>query len=132
MKISEIFKRDIKREFSDITKVNHQIKASDIDEYVVTENIEDILGCFLAHFFDTDKFPQYAKKARLVREKYSSGIGPGVWLRGPFGCGKSQFLAILYILFTVGSIDYKDAKGNTIHLNIIIDYTADYLEDLKW
>ena len=49
-KIYEVFEHDIKRKFDDVMTVedSDSIKAIDIDEYVITKNVEDILGNFMA------------------------------------------------------------------------------------
>ena len=41
-KVLELFERDIKREFNDVTTVDRHITALDIDEYVMTRNVENI------------------------------------------------------------------------------------------
>lgn len=119
-RIYEAFARDIKREFNDVTTVDRQITALDIDEYIITRNVEDILGCFAAYFFDDDgMFPNLNMKCQLLQDKYRDKIGPGVWIRGFFGAGKSHLLKIMHTLFTEEFIDYKNEAGNFEKLNVV-------------
>lgn len=48
-KVFETFKHDIKRKFDDVMTVedSDSIKAIDIEEYVLTQNVEEILGNLL-------------------------------------------------------------------------------------
>lgn len=84
-KVYEVFEHDIKRKFDDVMTVedSNSIKAIDIDEYVLTQNVEDILGNFVAYFFDDEKeFPELQMKTQLLQNTYRDKIGPGVWIRG--------------------------------------------------
>lgn len=119
-KVYESFERDIKRSFNDVTTVDRQITALDIDEYVVTSNVEDILGCFAAYFFDdVEIFPNLKMKCEFLQDKYRDKIGPGVWIRGFFGAGKSHLLKIIHTLFTEELIEYKDETGKIDKLNVV-------------
>lgn len=117
-KVLEVFERDIKREFNDVTTVDRHITALDIDEYVMTRNVEDILGNFVAYFFDDAKYPTLHMKCQLLQDKYRDKIGPGVWIRGFFGAGKSHMLKIMHALFSEEYIDYIDENGKTSTLNV--------------
>lgn len=119
-KVYEVFDRDIKREFNDVTTVDRQITALDIDEYVVTKNVEDILGCFVSYFFDdSDLFPNLKMRCQLLQNQYRDKIGPGVWIRGFFGAGKSHLLKVMHTLFTEEAIEYKNETGEIIELNVV-------------
>ena len=50
-KVFETFEHDIKRKFDDVMTVedSDSIKAIDIEEYVLTQNVEEILGNFVAY-----------------------------------------------------------------------------------
>ena len=100
-KVYEVFEHDIKRKFDDVMTVEDSdaIKAIDIDEYVLTQNVEDILGNFVAYFFDDKKeFPALQMKTQLLQDTYRDRIGPGVWIRGFFGAGKSHLLKVIYTI----------------------------------
>lgn len=119
-KVYEAFDRDIKRSFNDVTTVDRQITALDIDEYVITHNVEDILGCFVAYFFDDEEeFPSLQMKCQLLQDKYRDKIGPGVWIRGFFGAGKSHLLKVIHTLFTEEFLEYQDETGNFDRLNVV-------------
>ncbi|MCA9347639.1 BREX system P-loop protein BrxC [Candidatus Saccharibacteria bacterium] len=105
MKISSLYKKDIKREIQGVIKVDDEhFIAQELDEYVVTEEIAKHLDTFF--------------------EAYSKGLGTsrteqmGVWLSGFFGSGKSHFLKIVSYLIDnreVGgkrAVDYFDEKIN--------------------
>lgn len=117
-KIIEVFERDIKREFNDVTTVDRHITALDIDEYVMTRNVENILGNFVAYFFDDIKYPTLNMKCQLLQDKYRDKIGPGVWIRGFFGAGKSHMLKIMHALFSEETIEYIDENGQSASLNV--------------
>lgn len=113
-KIFETFARDIKRNFDDVVTVEHAESAAllDLEEYVVTENIERVIGNIAAYFFeDKAAYPAAAETARALQEQYRDRIGPGVWIRGFFGAGKSHLLNILYLLFSCREIP---AAGKTV------------------
>lgn len=119
-KIYETFGRDIKREFNDVTTVDRKITALEIYEYVLTENVENIMGNFFAYFFDDDKlYPNLKMQTQLLQEKYRDKIGPGVWVRGFFGSGKSHFIKILNTMFTTEYLEYEDENKNKQKLNVI-------------
>lgn len=117
-KVLDVFERDIKREFNDVTTVDRQITALDIDEYVMTRNVESILGNFVAYFFDDPKYPTLNMKCQLLQDKFRDKIGPGVWIRGFFGAGKSHMLKIMHALFSKETIDYIDENGISKKINI--------------
>ncbi|WPC40064.1 hypothetical protein [Clostridium sp. JS66] len=119
-KVYEAFDRDIKRVFNDVTTVDRDITALDIDEYVITHNVEDILGSFVAYFFDDlEMFPNLKMKCEFLQDKYRDKIGPGVWIRGFFGAGKSHLLKVIHTLFTEESLEYKDETGKMEKLNVV-------------
>ncbi|MDD3138017.1 MAG: hypothetical protein PHX08_03475 [Lachnospiraceae bacterium] len=121
-KIYEVFEHDIKRKFDDVMTVedSNSIKAIDIDEYVLTQNVEDILGNFVAYFFDDEKeFPELKMKTQLLQNTYRDKIGPGVWIRGFFGAGKSHLLKVIYTIFTKEIIPYVDENKKDQQLNVI-------------
>ena len=118
-KVFEVFERDIKREFNDVTTVDRHITALDIDEYVITGNVENILGSFVAYFFDDEKYPNLKMKCQLLQDTYRDKIGPGVWIRGFFGAGKSHMLKVMHALFTEDCIDYSDESDKVATLNVV-------------
>lgn len=118
-KVFEVFERDIKREFNDVTTVDRQITALDIDEYVITRNVENILGSFVAYFFDDEKYPNLKMKCQILQDTYRDKIGPGVWIRGFFGAGKSHMLKVMHALFTEDYIDYIDERDKVGTLNVV-------------
>lgn len=121
-KVYEVFEHDIKRKFDDVMTVedSDSIKAIDIDEYVLTQNVEDILGNFVAYFFDDEKeFPELQVKTQLLQNIYRDKIGPGVWIRGFFGAGKSHLLKVIYTIFTKEIIPYIDENKKERQLNVI-------------
>ncbi|MBP3504967.1 MAG: hypothetical protein J6K43_00995 [Lachnospiraceae bacterium] len=121
-KVYEVFEHDIKRKFDDVMTVEDSdtIKAIDIDEYVLTQNVEDILGNFVAYFFDDKKeFPALQMKTQLLQDTYRDRIGPGVWIRGFFGAGKSHLLKVIYTIFTKERIPYVDENGKEQELKVV-------------
>ena len=121
-KVFETFEHDIKRKFDDVMTVedSDSIKAIDIEEYVLTQNVEEILGNFVAYFFDDEKeYPELRMKTQLLQNTYRDKIGPGVWIRGFFGAGKSHLLKVIYTIFSKKEISYIDENGNQKELNVI-------------
>lgn len=121
-KVFETFKHDIKRKFDDVMTVedSDSIKAIDIEEYVLTQNVEEILGNFVAYFFDDEKeYPELRMKTQLLQDTYRDKIGPGVWIRGFFGAGKSHLLKVIYTIFSKKEISYIDENGTQKELNVI-------------
>lgn len=122
VKVSETFEHDIKRKFDDVMTVedSDSIKAIDIEEYVLTQNVEQILGNFVAYFFDDAKeYPELQMKTQLLQDTYRDKIGPGVWIRGFFGAGKSHLLKVIYTMFSKTSIAYIDENDVQKELNVI-------------
>lgn len=121
-KVSETFEHDIKRKFDDVMTVedSDSIKAIDIEEYVLTQNVEQILGNFVAYFFDDAKeYPELQMKTQLLQDTFRDKIGPGVWIRGFFGAGKSHLLKVIYTMFSKTSIAYIDENNVQKELNVI-------------
>lgn len=121
-KVFETFEHDIKRKFDDVMTVedSDSIKAIDIEEYVLTQNVEEILGNFVAYFFDDEKeYPELRMKTQLLQDTYRDKIGPGVWIRGFFGAGKSHLLKVIYTIFSKKEISYIDENGTKKELNVI-------------
>ena len=109
MKIENIFERDFKRKFEEIETVEEPITALDIDEYIMTNNAEQVIGNIAAYFFDDSKlYPNLKMQVQLLQEDYRDYVGPGVWIRGFFGSGKSHLLKIMHSLFTYKKLDYKE------------------------
>ena len=121
-KVFETFEHDIKRKFDDVMTVedSDSIKAIDIEEYVLTQNVEEILGNFVAYFFDDEKeYPELRMKTQLLQDTYRDKIGPGVWIRGFFGAGKSHLLKVIYTIFSKKEISYIDENGVQKELNVV-------------
>lgn len=121
-KVFETFEHDIKRKFDDVMIVedSDSIKAIDIEEYVLTQNVEEILGNFVAYFFDDEKeYPELRMKTQLLQDIYRDKIGPGVWIRGFFGAGKSHLLKVIYTIFSKKEISYIDENGIRKELNVV-------------
>ena len=121
-KVFETFEHDIKRKFDDVMTVedSDSIKAIDIEEYVLTQNVEEILGNFVAYFFDDEKeYPELRMKTQILQDTYRDKIGPGVWIRGFFGVGKSHLLKVIYTIFSKKEISYIDENGVQKELNVI-------------
>jgi hypothetical protein len=121
-KVFETFEHDIKRKFDDVMTVedSDSIKAIDIEEYVLTQNVEEILGNFVAYFFDDEKeYPELRMKTQLLQDIYRDKIGPGVWIRGFFGAGKSHLLKVIYTIFSKKEIFYIDKNGIRKELNVV-------------
>ena len=121
-KVYEVFEHDIKRDFKDVMTVedSDSIRAIDIDEYIITKNVENILGNFVAYFFDDEKeFPELQMKTQFLQNTYRDKIGPGVWIRGFFGAGKSHLLKVIYTIFTKEKIPYIDENKKEQELNVI-------------
>lgn len=122
VKVSETFEHDIKRKFDDVMTVedSDSIKAIDIEEYVLTQNVEQILGNFVAYFFDDAKeYPELQMKTQILQDTYRDKIGPGVWIRGFFGAGKSHLLKVIYTMFSKTTIAYIDENDVQKELNVI-------------
>ncbi|WP_168384714.1 hypothetical protein [Acinetobacter indicus] len=91
MNIQQLFAKDLMRNINGVIKAE-QVDAlnvfSELDEYVVTNELETHFSTFFENYADAVKQPigTYTNKM-------------GVWISGFFGSGKSHFLKILsYIL----------------------------------
>lgn len=84
MVIKDIFEKDIEREIDGVIKAN-DFKQIDleVDEYVITKEIEDKLETF---------FDAYASSLNGTTKDI------GVWISGFFGSGKSHLLKILSVV----------------------------------
>ena len=93
MIIKDIFDKDIEREIDGVIKANDFKNVDlEVDEYVITKEIEDKLETF---------FDVYATSIN------SSSKDVGVWISGFFGSGKSHLLKILSVV--LGDQDkYRD------------------------
>ena len=119
-KVYEVFERGIKREFKDVMIVEDAVSALDIYEYVVTKNVETILGTFFSYFFDDKElYPNLKMKCQFLQDYYRDRVGPGVWIRGFFGAGKSHFLKVLNTLLTTKEINYINEKDEEIRINVL-------------
>ena len=96
MKIDDMFLKDIHRNIEGVitaSKVNDEQVYQELDEYVVTKELQGHFKTFFAAY----------KKGVL-----GDTSKMGVWIQGFFGSGKSQFLKILsYIL------ENKEINGKT-------------------
>ena len=91
MNIQQLFAKDLMRNINGVIKAE-QVDAlsvfSELDEYVVTNELEKHFSTFFENYADAVKQPigTYTNKM-------------GVWISGFFGSGKSHYLKILsYIL----------------------------------
>ena len=93
MIIKDIFEKDIEREIDGVIKAN-DLKQIDleVDEYVITKEIEDRLETF---------FDAYASSLNSTTKDI------GVWISGFFGSGKSHLLKILSVVLG-GQDKFKD------------------------
>lgn len=86
MKIKDLFKKDIERQIQAVVVIDEKDEAKveqELDEFVVTAELEQHLGLFFSAFNESFKAPT----DRM-----------GVWISGFFGSGKSHFLKILSYL----------------------------------
>lgn len=118
MFIKEIFVKNIERDIQSVVKALDNVKneISEIDEYVVTEEI----------FSFIKKFVHSYKNAFL---KCNDEIG--FWISGFFGSGKSHFLKILYYILNNVGVDVL--IKNNLCLNQIredIKFLSDIRKDV--
>jgi len=119
MQIKDVFLRDFQRKFEEIETVDEVVQAIDVNEYIMTNNVEDVLGNIVAYFFaDKSIFPNLSMQVNILQEKYRDYVGPGVWIRGFFGSGKSHLLKILHTLFSSKTLKYIE-NGEEKELDIL-------------
>lgn len=93
MIIKDIFDKDIEREIDGVIKANDFKNVDlEVDEYVITKEIEDKLETF---------FDVYASSIN------SSSKDIGIWISGFFGSGKSHLLKILSVVLG-NQEEYRD------------------------
>lgn len=106
LKVEDLFVYPIEREISPVIKIEDEKNiAQELEEYVVTEKLEQNLINFLENYNETG-----LKESDKV----------GVWTSGFFGCGKSHFAKILGYLLqdrpvgdkTATEIFYGRIKGS--------------------
>lgn len=95
MKISEMFAKSIDRDIQGVIKVGQDDHdKTELDEYVVTNELQDQFAKF---------FAAYEKSLQGPTDDM------GVWISGFFGSGKSHFLKILSYILGNRTIDGKSA-----------------------
>jgi energy-coupling factor transporter ATP-binding protein EcfA2 len=86
MKIRDLFARPVEREITAVVKINDvaaERMAEELDEYVITPEVEKGLLCIL----------------EALAEMYAEGSERfAIWICGPVGCGKSHFVKVLSYL----------------------------------
>ena len=96
MQIKEMFLKPIKRELNGVIKVGRGSSYQELEEYVVTDDIEN----YMLRFFKAYEHSYHSTTDKM-----------GVWISGFFGSGKSHLLKILsYIL---GNVTVTDDDGRT-------------------
>lgn len=95
MKISEMFAKPIDRDIQGVIKVGQDDHVkTELDEYVVTNELQDQFAKF---------FAAYEKSLQGPTDDM------GVWISGFFGSGKSHFLKILSYILGNRTVDGKSA-----------------------
>lgn len=95
MKISELFAKPINRDIQGVIKVGQDDHVrTELDEYVVTNELQDQFAKF---------FAAYEKALQGPTDDM------GVWISGFFGSGKSHFLKILSYILGNRTVDGKSA-----------------------
>lgn len=116
MKIKEIFEKDINRDINGVIKADQtddQSKWTELDEYVITKEVDDHLREFFSRYIEAIENP---KNPSIVNKV-------GVWITGFFGSGKSHFIKILsYLLENKPVVNGKDTKKP-------VDFFADKIKD---
>ena len=109
MKLNEMFKKPIDREYEGVIKVGQHENENlrqELEEYVVTEELD-------THF--KNFFKAYHKSLNGNTNKM------GVWISGFFGSGKSHFLKMLSFLVENRIVDGKTALEYFIEDDKITD-----------
>src|SRR3989442_10789666 len=91
MKIQNLFERDIFRPINGVVKADQLDESSvwqELDEFVVTKELDQHLRKFIAAYIDAIKNPSDPDVAGKI----------GVWVSGFFGSGKSHFIKVLSYL----------------------------------
>lgn len=113
MQIKNLFKKDINREIQGVIKIGQEDTENihqELEEYVVTEEVENQLAVF---------FESYIKAYQRPTDRV------GVWISGFFGSGKSHFLKIIsYLLESQLEINGERAVSyfqDKIHNQTLLD-----------
>ncbi len=91
MKIQNLFERDLFRSINGVVKADQLDESSvwqELDEFVVTRELDQHLRRFFSTYGDAIKLPQDPDVAGKI----------GVWVSGFFGSGKSHFIKVLSYL----------------------------------
>src|SRR5436189_3628227 len=91
MQIKDLFDRDIFRPINGVVKADQLDESSvwqELDEFVVTKELDQHLRKFVAAYLDAIKHPGDPDIAGKI----------GVWISGFFGSGKSHFIKVLSYL----------------------------------
>ena len=116
MKIKDIFEKDINRDINGVIKADQtddQSKWTELDEYVITKEVDDHLRGFFSRYIEAIENP---KNPSIVNKV-------GVWITGFFGSGKSHFIKILsYLLENKPVVNGKETKKP-------VDFFADKITD---
>lgn len=91
MNIQNLFERDLFRSINGVVKADQLDESSvwqELDEFVVTRELDQHLRRFFSTYGDAIKHPQDPEVAGKI----------GVWVSGFFGSGKSHFIKVLSYL----------------------------------
>ena len=89
MNIEQLFAKPLKRDINGVVKaeqVQEKVVFTELDEYVVTQELDKHFRSFFENYLSTIDQPESASEKM------------GVWISGFFGSGKSHFLKILSYL----------------------------------
>ncbi len=115
MEIKDLFYRPIDRYYERVVKadaMDEETLKQELDEYVVTDELEKYFGRFFHNYSDSISHPTNEA---------------GVWISGYFGSGKSHFLKMLAYLLEnrvvdgKHAIDYFDADRKIKNPDVIAD-----------
>src|SRR5206468_1268129 len=117
MKIQNLFKRDIFRPINGVVKADQLDESSvwqELDEFVVTKELDQHLRKFVAAYVDAIKNPSDPDIAGKI----------GVWVSGFFGSGKSHFIKILSYL-----LKNDDHHQNNGESKLAVDFFQSKISD---